>query len=52
MQLKNQHGHDVIYYNKCPESTCNKDDLDQQEEEEFLNISKHALNTNHLIADL
>lgn len=35
MQLKNQHGHDLIYYNKHTEPTCSEDDLDQQEEEEF-----------------
>ena len=61
---KNQHEHDLIYYSKCLEPNCDKDYLgetgrrrieraaDQYGKDKQSHLLKHALISNHTVADL
>ena len=61
---KDQHKHDLIYYSKCPEPTCNEDYLsetgrrnikrsaDYCSKDKQSHLLRHALNNNHKTVDL
>ena len=60
---KNQHEHDLIYYNKCPEPNCDKDYLretgsriieraaDHCGKDKQSHLLKHALISSHSVVD-
>ena len=63
-KTKDQHKHDLAYYSKCPEPTCNEDYLretgkriiersaDHCGKDKQSHLLRHALNNNHKIVDL
>ena len=63
-KTKDQHKHDLIYYSKCPEPTCNEDYLsetgrrnikrsaDYCGKDKQSHLLRHALNSNHKTVDL
>ena len=63
-KTKDQHKHNVVYYSKCPEPTCNEDDLDKTErriiersadhsgKDKQSHLLRHALNNNCKTVDL
>ena len=58
-KTKDQHKHDLAYYSKCPETTCNEDYLgktrkkiiersaDHCQKDKQLHLLRHALHSNH-----
>ena len=57
-KTKDQHKHDLVYYSKCPEPTCNEDYLgetgrrmkilaDHCGKDKQWHLLRHALNSNH-----
>ena len=63
-KTKDRHKHDLVYYSKCPKSTCNEDYLgetgriiiersaDHCGKYKHLHLLRHALNNSHKTADL
>ena len=63
-KTKDEHKHDLVYYSKCPEPTCNEDYLgetgkriiersvDHCGKEKQSHLLRHALNNNHKTVDL
>ena len=63
-KTKDQHKHDLAYYNKCPEPTCNEDYLRETGKriiersaehcgkDKQSHLLRHALNNNHKTIDL
>ena len=63
-KTKDQHKHDLVYYSKCPEPTCNEDYLgetgrriiersaDHCGKDKQSHLLRHALNNNHKTVDL
>ena len=63
-KTKDRHKHDLVYYSKCPKSTCNEDYLsetgrriiersaDHCSKYKHSHLLRHTLNNNHKTADL